>query len=181
MKKKLVLAIALAAFVAAGTAFASPAHPADRLAVGAYTSLAPFPGFSFGGGLSLKIPNVPVFWGVSANAGIFNWGIMLQGDHYFLGGAIGETVSWFLGAGADVGLWFWSGGWYNESGLNAISFGLRLPVGISWRATDLIEVFLSGVPRLGASVGIGDYADGFNFLITYGGLFRTEVGLRFWF
>jgi len=169
MKKKLVLAVAFAAVLTTGTALASPVHPGG-LGIGALWGGSLDNGFHNSAALSLKLPNVPIFWGIRLGGFDGNLWVGIQGDYYFLGSQIIPTLSWFLGLGAYGNI--------HIGGDNlGIGFGARLPVGLTWQPINLLEVFINLAPQVGGAFWTGG-GGGFDF--PHGGFFGAEIGIRLW-
>jgi len=171
MKKKLVLGVVLAAILTTGTAFASPVHPSDSLGIGVLWGGSVDNGFHPGGvALSLKMPSVPIFWGINARFSN-NWtSIGVQGDVYLLGSYfVSDILGWFLGVGLYGNFGF-------NSDHSAIGFGARLPVGLTFQPFHLLEVFFNLAPHVGAWVH--SYH---GFEMPVGGFFGAEIGVRLWF
>jgi hypothetical protein len=168
--KKFIIVIALAAILATGTAFATPDGFGIGVIGGGGYGWGGFGG-AFGATLSLYIPGVPVYWGVSFSGG-WGFGIGLSADFWHiidnkpLVPDIG--LSWFIRGGA-YGKFFSSFWW-------GLEFGVRVPIGLSWKPTDLIELFFDIVP----SIGIGIWP-GFYMPVRFGGGIDGELGIRFWF
>ena len=171
MKKKVIIAIALAAILVTGTAFAADVHP-NGLGIGALWG-----GNAVWGGngtignsvaLSLKVPSVPIFWGISFHlGGALSLGV--QGDSYILGSQLIPTLSWFLGIGGYVNLVLG-----NEA---YIGLGARLPIGLTWQPIDILEIFLNVAP----SLGLGFWTAGNGGIHFPDGGIGWELGIRLWF
>ena len=173
MKKKLVLVVALATFLAVGTAFASPVHPNTFGIGGIWGSSVGGDGGNFSDNnrvaLSLKFPTIPIFWGI--RAGGFNdtlW-VGVQGDLYFMGSQLTRTLGWFLGFGAYGQVWLGSD--------VAFGFGGRLPIGLTWQPLQFLEFFGNIAPQIGGY--IYTHGDG-GFEFPHGGLLGIELGIRIW-
>ena len=168
MKKKVLLALALASVLSAGAAFASPVHPGG-LGIGALWGGSVGDGFNGNVALSLKLPVSPIFWGIRFGLGSEASWIGIQGDQYLIGSQLLPTLSWFLGVGAYVNAWFG-----DAAGLG---FGVRVPIGLTWQPVSLFELFLNMAPQLGAYVQTGK-GGGLSF--PHGGFFGYEIGMRLW-
>ena len=171
--KKLVIVITLVAILGAGTVFASPVHPGG-LGLGVlWGSAVGGTGGDFSDNnnvaFSLKLPTVPIFWGIRLGGFADTLWVGIQGDHYFLGGQLVPTLSWYLGVGAYCH--FWMGDDF------ALSFGGRLPIGLTWQPISLLEVFANIVPQIGGFIYTGSDG-GFDF--PHGGFFGFELGFRVW-
>ncbi|MDR2923372.1 MAG: hypothetical protein LBU85_08535 [Treponema sp.] len=132
-------------------------------------------------GLSLKIPGVPVFWGLYfpfyADSHYFAMGV--TGDFYFFDsnlvskdlsnedGSYKFKLDWYLGVGGFLSFRTWHGN-------GDVDFGVRVPVGLSWHIIKQVELFFGIHPGLGIHLG-NDWWGPVYFQI--GG----ELGLRFWF
>jgi len=184
--KKIILAFVLTAFMS-GAAFAQ--HP-DGWGVGA--------GFQFGNhwdsyrgshtGLTffLKAPQIPIYWGISAD--IFDWrfgsnesyfGFSVTGDYFIIHQPLAQDIelSWFLGLGAYFG--FWRNSWSTpDRSANFIDAGVRVPIGLSFMPLDFLEVFLSFAPSVGFYFHHRSYGRNDTGL---GGGWQGDIGVRFWF
>jgi hypothetical protein len=130
-------------------------------------------GFGVGPGVTFKTPKLPITWGVNAGIDGSKWNIGVMGDWYFIDdlkqGAIKDfgkagKLGWFLGAGAYVGLG-------NKGDDMYFNLGARVPVGISYRPTKLVQIFADVVPQLGIGfnpIKFPDFGIGF------------DLGVRLW-
>ncbi|MCL2810251.1 MAG: hypothetical protein FWD24_09365 [Treponema sp.] len=168
--KKLLLVFVLAAILVSGTVFAQGVHPNGfgiGILWGGSISLGSDNSFSNSAALSLKLPDIPIFWGISARVSdplILG----LQGDTYILGGPIVPTLGWFLGIGG-----------YGSFALGSeavISFGARLPIGITWQPIEVLEVFGNIAP----SIGLAFWTHGSGGMEFPQGFIPIEIGIRFW-
>ena len=156
--KKLVIAIVLAAILATGTVFAD--HPG-----GFGIGLQGGYGGGVGGGLTLKLPSMPIFWLVD----IWSWdsglGLQVAGDSYFIDANLLPTLHWYFGWGLYAGL-----GLGNPLGLWA---GARLPIGLSLQPIPLLEIYLQFVPSIGLAIlpNIG----------LHNNFWGANLGIRLWF
>jgi hypothetical protein len=170
--KKLVLVLLLG-MLAVGAAFAD--HPQDKLGIGPVWRGGFGPSNWWDIGLSLKVPSVPIFWSINVRPGSGYLILGATGDFYFKDdsiiakemtnedGTYNFRLDWYFGLGAYLSLGFWND-------YMAATFGLRVPIGLSWHIISSIEMFLGAAPSLGIS--------------TRGDLFHwglpVEVGFRFW-
>ena len=168
MKKLLIICLLI--LITMGTAFSQ-----EDWGVGVLASFGGDwgqAGVGFGGALSLKIPNVPIYWGISLHARSSRLGIGLTGDYYLFRGTLVPDIG--------LGWYFGLGGWatfYTGSNYTGIAFGARAPLGLSMRIPNLqiLEIFLSVSPSLGVKI---DNVD--NFYFPAGG-WPIEIGFRIWF
>jgi len=176
--KKLLLIVSLVLFLAVG-AFAD--HPSGwGLGImgrggwgnGDY-------GTGGGGALSLKVPSVPIYWGINADFGRHYFGAGVTGDYYFIDdNLVDKVIGWYLGLGAFAGLYSWSA-YDNNDSYTAFTVGGRLPIGLSFQfpvVLDGLELFVAAVPNLGAAIKFGGDSGG-GLFFNIGG----ELGLRLWF
>jgi hypothetical protein len=136
-------------------------------------------------GLSLKIPRIPVFWGIyyPFNTYYNLFALEVTGDFYIIDknlftndvtnddGTYKFKLDWYLGVGGFFSFHAWNGGGY-------VDFGLRLPVGLSWHIIKQLELFMGLYPGLG--IHIGNYDDWWWPVPVYP-VIGGELGLRFWF
>jgi hypothetical protein len=165
--KRFLLAFFLVTTISVSTVFAH--HDEDKFGVGIIGGWD-FRWDGFTGSpslaLSLKVPNIPIFWGVNLrfNSNFYNLGI--SGDYYFIEKDLVSDIflHWFVGLGgwANIGL---------SSGPLLFSFGARLPIGIHWHIIEFLEVFTNIAPSLGISINPFHFPEG--------GL-PIEIGVRLW-
>ena len=136
-------------------------------------------GFAGSGGaaLSLKAPQLPIYWGLNLDIRQHGFGIGVTGDSYILDNTLVRNINfgWFLGLGAYAG--FYSYG-YEPTYWTSIRGGVRVPVGIYILPVNFLELFLDLAPSLGVGFYFGDYPDAFHF--PEGGI-GADFGIRFWF
>ena len=169
--KKLVMVIALAAILATGTAFAVQ----DGLGIGVFGSGGGgWEAGSVGGGgaLSLKLPSMPVYWGINFGLGNGFW-LGVSGDflHLIDNQPLVQDIglSWFIRGGLYGKLWL-GGEWV------ALDFGARLPIGLSWQPIRLFELFIDIAPSIGLGMAFAD-----PLYVGLGGGWVGELGIRLWF
>ena len=171
--KKVILVLVLISLVTVGTLFAE--HP-NGLGIGVvgggnYGLI----GSSFGGhaGLSLKVPSLPIFWGIIAGFVPYYFSVSVTGDSYLFDSEIIPTLGWFLGVGGYFSFYSYTG----NNGYVRLAVGGRVPVGLSWQPLDLIELFIDVAPSFGLSIGAAsnNAAMGFDFMVP------VEIGFRLWF
>lgn len=168
--KKLLLVCVLGLGLVVSGVFAD--HPSG-LGIGILGRFGYGAGGGFGGGaLSLKLPSLPIFWGVNAGlgSGWFSFGI--TGDKYLIDQTlttIGGSVpfGWYLGLGGyfDFANWTWkknytvNGKNYDKYSQTNLGFGVRVPIGIDLQipiSTVSLEVFLEAAPSLGLGIHLYD-------------------------
>lgn len=119
-------------------------------------------------GVSLKAPQLPIYWGIHLRfqSGLF--GMSVVGDYYFLEQVIVPDVNfgWFLGLGGNVSFWTYDGG------SPSVFLGGRIPVGLYIMPVDFFEAFLNLAPTLGLHINPASFPEGF---------LGFDFGVRFWF
>ncbi|MDR1143745.1 MAG: hypothetical protein LBK77_05945 [Spirochaetaceae bacterium] len=144
MKKKLLLVCIVG--LLAVNAFAD--HPSSRLGLGLFMGggYGSVGGGLFNPGLTLKVPGVPVFWGINVAIGSVV-GLSVSGDYYFFDADLIKAgafdLDWFLGLGGFGHLYFG----------DAFSFalGARVPIGLSWHINRTFEIFADVAPGIGVT------------------------------
>jgi hypothetical protein len=165
LKKRWILLLCLVAVLTTG-AFAD--HPNNKVGVGLFLGggWGSVGGGLFNPGLALKIPGLPVLWGVNASFGRSTTGLSVSGDYYFVDRDLVKDGSldldWFLGLGGFAHFFF-------GSDFNA-ALGVRLPIGLSWHIGRVFEFFADLAP------GIGIKFDSAPFY----GVLGAELGFRVW-
>jgi len=191
--KRIFLAFVLFAVITTGSAFAT--HP-KGLGIGLFYGASSSWGASGWGygyghdyyGLSLKIPSVPIFWGVHMRIkeGFFSLGVI--GDYYLIDSVLVKDIGlhWFLGLGFYGSVAVYDTYHYSyypyypyypyrtSEKERESSFGLggRLPIGLSWQPVKPLEIYLNLAPSLGLHINPLDFPDG--------GI-GLEIGIRVWF
>jgi len=115
-------------------------------------------GYDIYPGLSLKAGSLPVFWGfyghILPNSGGFALGV--TGDYYIFEwdfitktavndeGSYDINIHWYLGVGFFGDIYFW-----NNKDYLGLGGGIRIPFGVSWHATDTLEVAAGIAPGFG--------------------------------
>jgi len=187
MKK--ILLVVIMGLLAGTVAFAD--HAQDSLGLGAVFGVGMgwdgviVPDF-YPANLSLKIPNVPLFWGISVKP--FRYlGIGITGDYYFFepnlvaktatndDGSYNVKIDWYVGAGFYVNM-YTGNDYFGGDG------GFRMPFGVSWHALQDIkklEVSVGSVGGLGiGGHQTGDLQDG-PYLHWF--FIPVEIAVRWWF
>ena len=140
--KKILFVFVLVAVIATGTAFASPVHPGGLGIGGLWGGNIQGGEFWHSGALSLKLPNMPVFWAFTAGKGPY---VGIQGDVYLLGFNILPFMGFYLGVGG-----------YGNIDLShqdaAIDLGFRVPIGLTFQFINFLELFVDVAPCYGISL-----------------------------
>jgi hypothetical protein len=155
MKKKAI--VVLAFLLCVGTVGLFAEHP-KGLGIGVQGGWSG----GVGGGLSLKLPSVPVFWTIDLDYG----GLGVAGDFYLIDQTLVKDLGWYLG----IGVYGYFGVWADEL---SIAAGGRIPIGLSWRPIDLLEIYAQAVPSIGLSVSPN--------LGLWPNFFGGNLGIRLWF
>ena len=183
--KKFLLVFMLVTIFATSTAFAD--HP-DGFGIGFVGSWGWGSYGGGSGGLSLKIPKVPIYWAINLWGGSGYFRLALTGDYYIIDKSFAPMFHWFLGIGGYFNMWTWK---YNynvySSSRTDLAFGVRVPIGISFQPINWFELFFDVAPGLGFHWH-GKYDDnlggvkherkgtaGLNWSVP------LELGFRFWF
>jgi len=199
--KKIVLVVALAAILATGTAQKAFADHPSGWGIGVVGNWWWNQWGMGGGGLSLKIPSVPIYWAINFGGGggryDGHFGIGLTGDYYFIDKALPvPMLHWFLGLGGYFNFYTWRHSYYNyqydrrdEWSWAHINFGARVPIGLSFQPIPLLEIWIDFAPSFGLGIDTDsnnkyrynnhDYGHDF-WIGTHWG-FPFEIGLRLWF
>jgi hypothetical protein len=126
----------------------------------------------WGGALSLKAPQLPIYWAISADINGDAFGLGVRGDYYIIDKNLvtlipdaSMTLGWYWGFGGYVSLW-------GFDDLN-LALGARMPIGLSLQFLKHGEVFIEASPQIGLQVlqEVGLHANFFN----------GALGARFWF
>ena len=177
MRKKLVVAVALAAFLATGTAFAD-------FGIGVYGGFGLVGGG--GAGLALAFSYIYVYIDFASGTG---WSggtrnrFQLSGavDFItFLDAEIIPTLSWYVRLGIGASLWSWEYyrlGESNRTGVGTAA-SVRVPIGVSWMALDWIEVFGQAIPQIG--MRFSGYEGSRSGVGLWHNFFGANLGVRFW-
>ena len=142
-----------------------------------------------GGGLTLKFPKLPIFWGINFSYLSYWFVLGLTFDYYFIHNQIGNIpLHWYFGIGGyfDFGIGrkdIWGDRWGHR-----INGGVRLPIGLALMfkfggRLEALELNLGVAPSIGVGYIFKDspsylYDKG-NFALHWG--VPIEFGIRFWF
>jgi hypothetical protein len=171
--KKIIMVIALSAILATGSVFAVQ----DGFGIGVIGGFGggwgPDGTVAGGGALSLKLPNIPVYWGINLDFWSGGMWLGVSGDflHLIDNQPLVKDIglSWFIRGGLYGKLWL-GGNWL------ALDFGARLPIGLSWQPIKLFELFLDVAPSIGLGIAFIDPVH-----LGIGGGWVGELGIRLWF
>lgn len=156
MRKKIVIiALILMAVLAVG-AFA------DTFGVGAAWSLSALGGLPNAAMLSVKIPQLPIVWGLAAQFGTGDFNLGMTADWWLYQQNLVSFIGLYVGPGLYMSL------------PQPFEIGGRVPIGLNAFPLDFLELFVEVAPAL-------------MFFSSDSGVtipnFRVQgaVGLRFWF
>jgi|TergutMp193P3_1026864.scaffolds.fasta_scaffold146989_2 hypothetical protein len=198
--KRLLLALLVG--LASTTAFAD--HAQDSLGLGGVFGW----GWGWGAGwvphtdfypasLSLKIPKLPIFWGLNVRlSSDYDFGMGITGDYYFVepnlvsttktndDGSYQLKIDWYVGAGFYVNMYKddqsyrrWDG--RHEKIVFGCDGGLRVPFGVSWHAMgDIKKLEVSMGSVGGVGLGGNNYDDKPYFHLFF---IPVEIAVRWWF
>ncbi|MDR1238907.1 MAG: DUF3996 domain-containing protein [Treponema sp.] len=186
--KKRVLVVLLGLMLAAG-AFADHPKGWGLGLVGQYGDYWSGGGGALGGwAVSLKVPSVPVFWGINMSISSNGFNLGATGDYYIIDQTLIKEagLGWFLGIGGyfDFGTYTYR---YvtTDYTRTALGLGARVPIGLSWQPINVLEVFIDFAPSLGIIFYSGDYYDYSTnkneSRSRLGGGWQGDIGIRFWF
>ncbi len=165
MKKQLLAVLVLCLVGAA--AFAD--HPKNGFGVGAVVGGGIHDGDMDGDiGLSLRVPTLPIYWGIRMSVANSDVSLAVTGDYYYIDENLvdekGLNLDWFLGLGAYGSL-----GFYEDT---YVALGARLPIGLSWHFAKAFELWGALAPSLGLQVSPDFVFPDF--------WIAAEIGLRAW-
>ncbi len=156
MQKKIVIIALVLMAVVAMSGFA------ETFGVGAAFSLSALGGLPSSAMLSVKIPQMPILWGVAVQfgAGIFNFG--LTADWWLYQQDLVSFIGLYVGPGLYMSL------------PQPFEIGGRVPIGLNAFPLDFLELFVEVAPALvlyssDAGVTIPNFR------------LQGAVGIRFWF
>jgi hypothetical protein len=132
-------------------------------------------GTTYGPALSLKLPQLPIYWGINMSLRSNIWNLSVTGDGLVIDQTLNSDLNlgWFFGLGIYAGIYSYSG---SGSGI-FLRAGARAPIGVYILPLDFLEVFFDIAPSLGLGIGIGTVS-GIEF--PDGGI-GADFGIRFWF
>lgn len=146
-------------------------------------------------GLSLKIPRMPVFWGLyfPFYADNYNFGMGITGDFYIFDrnlvtndftnedGTYKFKLDWYLGVGGFFSFHTWRA-WHNRDSGGGADIGIRVPIGLSWHIIKQLELFFGIHPGIGFYITRSDYYNNSYYSNRSWVYFNIggELGLRLW-
>lgn len=165
MKKLLFAALV----ILCGGVLAFADHPKNGFGVGAVVGGGIHAGdLDADIGLSLRVPSVPIYWGIRMAIENSDVSLAVTGDYYYIDEDLidekGLNLDWFLGLGA-----YGNFGFYDDT---YIALGARLPIGLSWHLTKAFELWGALAPSLGLEI-----SPDFTFPDFW---VAAEIGLRAW-
>jgi hypothetical protein len=171
--KKLVLVLVLTVILAVGAFAEHPGGWGIGIVGQGHLDWNGFSG-SPGAALSLKVPQKPIFWGISARIKNSYFGVSATGDYYIIDKSLMPEINlgWYLGIGGYAGFYHVSG----DSSYNGLGVGARVPIGIYIIPVSFIEVFIDVAPSLGLGIYLGNKS---GLELPAGGL-GADLGIRFW-
>ena len=170
MKKIIPSLIILGLWIGIGNLYAETQHPIEY-GIGVQFNYGTITGF-FGNDLSIKLPNIPIFWTVGSFLDYRINTVRLAGDWYYLDKKIVGPLGWYLGVGLCLNFDFGE----NYFGLWPV---LRIPIGLSVWTAPKMEIFLQAVPNI--VVNLIPYVSK-----SYNGIYApiygidANLGIRFW-
>ena len=156
MRKKIVIIALILMVVLAVGGFA------DSFGVGAAWSLSALGGLPNAAMLSVKIPQLPIVWGLAAQFGADNFNFGLTADWWLYQQNLVSFIGLYVGPGLYVSL------------PQPFEIGGRVPIGLNAFPLDFLELFVEVAPAL----VLFSSADGVtipNFRL------QAAFGFRFWF
>jgi hypothetical protein len=154
MKKVLICVLLLFLILTAGI-FAD--HP-DGMGIGLDFRYSVTGGW--GPALTLKLPVVPVYWGIGLGIDNNWFSLSVTGDYYIIDRipvkalASKINVGWYLGIGGYTNLWLWKDNYFpswakdNDREMS-LAAGVRIPIGLSWQPLEYLEVYFDIAPSFG--------------------------------
>ena len=171
--KRIVIVLVLAAIIATGTVFAADPRP-NGLGIGAVWGYAG--GWGGGGGnggaaLALKLPSLAPYLGVDLGFGDGWFSIGATADWNMAGGNLASVLGWYIDLGGYLGFWA-------SDDVSRVNLGFRLPVGLTIKPINILDIFVAFVPSLGLGLRVsGDHGDSLHFPAGGWGL---NLGIRLW-
>lgn len=128
-KKIVVIALVLIAVVAMGGF-------AEKIGIGAAFGLNALGGLPSSAMLSVKIPQLPILWGVAAQFGAGNFNAGVTADWWLYQQDLGSSIGLYVGPGLYLSL------------PEPFEIGGRIPIGLNAFPLDFLEVFVELAPAL---------------------------------
>ena len=170
--KKIVIVVVLAAILATGTAFADPRPNGLGIGItGGYRGGwggDHYPGWA----LALKLPSFAPYLGIDLDIYNNNFSIGLTADWNFVGGDFAPILGWYI----DLGGYFGLSAYDKNSYLN---LGARLPIGLTIKPIQILDIFIAIVPSLGLGFRVSGSSDDGYFHFPAGG-WGGNLGIRVW-
>ncbi len=156
MQKRIVIIALVLMAVVAMSGFA------ETLGVGAAFSLTALGGLPSSAMLSVKIPQMPILWGVAAQFGAGNFNLGLTADWWLYQQNLVSFIGLYVGPGLYMSL------------PQPFEIGGRVPIGLSAFPLDFLELFVEVAPAL-VLFSSDTVVTIPNFRL------QGAVGIRFWF
>ena len=172
--KKIVCAIVLAAIIVTGTAFADPRPSGTGIGiVGGFrgnwdgeSNITP--------ALALKLPSLDPYLGIDLEIRERYFGFNLTADWNIIGGDLAPVLGWYIDLGGYLGI-----SSHSNNDWSYFNLGARLPIGLTIKPIEILDIFLAIVPTLGLGLRVsGSGGDPLNF--PQGG-WGGNLGIRLWF
>lgn len=135
---------------------------ADTLGIGAAWSLSALGGLPNSAMLSLKVPQLPILWGVAAQFGAGDFNMGLTADWWLYQQNLVSFIGLYVGPGVYLSL------------PQPFEIGGRIPIGLNAYPLDFLELFVEIAPAIvlfssDSGVTIPNFR------------FQGALGVRFWF
>ena len=130
MRKRIII---LAAVLLVGIAIAGSAQ---SFGIGGSFSIDALGGLPSSAMLSIKVPQVPVLWGIGAQLGTSNFDLALTADWWLYRQGLVSFIGLYVGPGLYARL------------PQVIEIGGRVPIGINAYPLNFLELFLEVAPTL---------------------------------
>ena len=154
MKKTWIIALVLLVALAAGAS-------AQTFGVGGAFSIDAFGGLPSSALLSLKLPQLPVLWGIGLQLTENTFNMAFTADWWLYQQNLVSFIGLYVGPGLYLSL------------PDAIEFGGRVPIGINAYPIDVLELFIEIAPTLLFFSDTGVQIPSFGL--------QGAFGFRFWF
>jgi hypothetical protein len=188
MKKVLLIGI-LALLVCVSGVFAAENNHPDGWGIGVGFHGGYGGAGLYGAALSLKAPQLPIYWGIQLSLYNHYFGLGITGDYYVFDRPLVRDINlgWYLGVGGFFGFGHYSekrsiAGIKYQASWTSLNVGVRVPVGLSWQPLKWLEVYTGIAPGLGLGFYVAGEDDGGSAKsgAYFHWAFDVELGVRFW-